>query len=179
MRFTAWYSSPLGRILLAADGTSLTGLWFDGQKYFARGLDPAHEEKNLPVFDTARLWLDLYFSGKQPDFMPQLRLSGTAFQKTVWELLQTIPYGETTSYGALVMRAAGDNRTAQTSARALGSAVARNPISIIIPCHRVVGANGNLTGYAGGIERKIALLKLEGAYNETLFIPPKMNQPSQ
>lgn len=172
MQYTTWYPSPLGQILLASDGAELTGLWFEGQKYFARGLETVHEEKNTPVFDAAKRWLDLYFSGRRPDFTPSLRLCGTPFQQTVWKLLQTIPYGETTSYGKLALRAAGKTGAAGSSARAVGSAVARNPISIFIPCHRAVGANGNLTGYAGGIERKISLLKLEGAYRETFFIPP-------
>lgn len=172
MYYTDWYVSPLGRILLAADGTGLTGLWFEGQKYFARGLETVHEEKNTPVFDVVKRWLDLYFSGRVPDFTPPLRLRGTEFQRTVWKLLQDIPYGETTSYGALALCAAEKNRTVQFSARAVGGAVGRNPISILIPCHRVVGANGSLTGYAGGIERKIKLLRLEGGYKETFFVPP-------
>lgn len=172
MRYTAWYASPLGRVLLAADGAGLTGLWFEGQKYFARGLETVHEEINTPVFDEVKRWLDLYFSGRRPDFTPPLRPCGTAFQQTVWKLLQDIPYGETTSYGALALRAAEKTQAVRASARAVGGAVGRNPISILIPCHRVVGANGSLTGYAGGIERKIELLRLEGAYKETFFIPP-------
>lgn len=165
MQYTTWFPSPLGRILLASDGTGLTGLWFEGQKYFARGLETVHEEKNAPVFDAVKRWLDLYFSGVRPDFTPPLRLIGTPFQRTVWKRLQAVPYGQTTSYGELAL-AVG------TSSRAVGGAVGRNPISIIIPCHRVVGANGGLTGYAGGIERKIRLLKLEGAYRETFSVPP-------
>lgn len=172
MQYTNCYVSPLGRVLLAADKAGLTGLWFEGQKYFARGLETGHEEKNTPVFDAVKHWLDLYFSGQRPDFTPPLRLRGTEFQRTVWKLLQDIPYGETTSYGALALCAAEKSRAVQFSARAVGGAVGRNPISILIPCHRVVGANGSLTGYAGGIERKIWLLRLEGGYKETFFVPP-------
>lgn len=157
LQYTTRYPSPLGGILLAACDAGLTGLWFEGQKYFARGLDPAHEEKATPVLDGARRWLDLYFSGKTPGFTPPLRLQGTPFQQSVWKLLLTIPYGETTTYGALAQT------LGTRSARAVGSAVGRNPVSIIVPCHRVLGSDGGLTGYAGGVRRKIELLRLEGA----------------
>lgn len=159
MQYTASYQSPLGGILMAADGASLTGLWFEGQKYFARGLDGAHEERSLPVFEEARRWLDVYFSGGQPDFTPPLRFTGTAFQNGVWALLLAVPYGTTVTYGELARR----HGLSHTSARAVGGAVGRNAISLIVPCHRVVGAGGNLTGYAGGLDRKRALLRLEGA----------------
>ena len=157
MHYIHHYLSPLGDILLAADGEGLTGLWFEGQKYYARGLDAEHEEKDLSVFEQAARWLDIYFSGKEPEFTPPLRLTGTEFQLTVWRKLLTIPYGETETYGGLAMRCG----LSAVSARAVGSAVGRNPVSVIVPCHRVVGADGSLTGYAGGTDRKTRLLALE------------------
>lgn len=157
MRYTHHYASPLGGILLASDGEGLTGLWFEGQKYYARGLGAEAREKDLPVFSQAARWLDTYFSGKEPDSTPPLRLIGTPFQITVWEKLLTIPYGETETYGGLARRCG----LSGASARAVGSAVGRNPVSVIVPCHRVVGADGSLTGYAGGTGRKAKLLALE------------------
>ena len=156
MQYINHYESPLGGILLACDGTGLTGLWFHGQKYFARNLGAEVEEKNTAVFDQTKRWLDLYFKGKQPGFMPPLRPVGSEFQTAVWDLLLQIPYGQVTTYGALAKKTG-------SFARAVGSAVGRNKISILIPCHRVVGANGSLTGYAGGVEKKSALLRLEKA----------------
>ena len=152
--------SPLGEIILASDGETLTGLWFAGQKYEGATLAPDHAEKDLPVFDETRRWLDVYFTGKDPGFSPPLRLRGTDFRKTVWEILLTIPYGQTASYGEIAARIAQKTGSA-VSARAVGGAVGHNPISLIVPCHRVIGANGSLTGYAGGIDRKKALLALE------------------
>lgn len=154
--------SPLGGITLASDGEALTGLWFDGQKYFAAGLSSEHEEKALPVFGQAEKWLDIYFSGRDPGFTPKLALNAAPFRKAVWDLLLTIPYGKTVTYGELASRLSGPGGR-RASARAVGGAVGRNPISLIIPCHRVIGADGNLTGYAGGIERKKKLLALERA----------------
>ncbi len=171
MRYVAACRTPLGPVLMAADGTALTGLWFEGQKYFPRGLDGAPREEALPVFDEVRRWLELYFSGKEPGFMPPLRLTGTDFQMEVWALLRAIPYGETTTYGALARKLARARRLPRLSAQAVGGAVGRNPISILVPCHRVVGAGGSLTGYAGGMDRKAALLKLEGGLLEGLFVP--------
>ncbi len=156
MQYTQPYHSPIGDILLAADDIGLTGLWFEGQKYFARGLSVTPTAQPRPVFDMAEHWLDLYFSGQNPDFAIPLHLTGTAFQTRVWTLLQRIPYGQTSTYGALA------EQLGIRSARAVGSAVGCNPISILVPCHRVLGADGSLTGYAGGIGRKIALLQLEG-----------------
>ena len=156
MQYTATYGSPLGEILLAADEEGLTGLWFTGQKYFARGLDPAAGPGDLPALDAARRWLDVYFAGRRPERPVPLHLTGTAFQRAVWEQLLAIPYGETVTYGTLA------RRMGAASARAVGGAVGHNPISILVPCHRVVGADGSLTGYAGGLRRKEALLALEG-----------------
>lgn len=163
MHYINHYHSPLGTILLAADDTGLTGLWFEGQKYFAQGLDKETEEKEFSVFQTARRWLDVYFSGQAPDFQVPLRFQGTAFQKEVWEILLSIPYGETTTYGAIAKQLAAKRGLPHLSAQAVGSAVGHNKISIIVPCHRVIGADGSLTGYAGGIWRKEKLLALEQA----------------
>jgi len=163
MNYTSKYQSPLGHILLAADETGLTGLWFEGQKYFALNLDKEHEEKELPVFDQTKKWLDIYFSGKEPDFKLPLHFTGTDFQNEVWEILYSIPYGRTMTYGSIATQFAKKKGLETMSAQAVGNAVAHNKISIIVPCHRVVGSNGSLTGYAGGIAKKIALLKLEKA----------------
>ena len=162
MEYTSHYDSPLGGITLASDGDVLIGLWFDGQKYFADALDADHEEKDIPIFDEARKWLDIYFAGKDPGFTPKLGMKTTDFRKAVWEAMLQIPYGKTMSYGEIARLIANRKGIAGMSARAVGGAVGHNPISLIIPCHRVVGADGNLTGYAGGIERKIRLLEMEG-----------------
>ena len=161
MDYTHYYRSPLGGITLASDGEALTGAWFDGQRFFADTLSATHIEKDRPVFALAARWLDAYFSGLEPDFLPPLHLRDTAFRVTVWEALLAIPYGETVSYGELAARVAVRLGREQTSARAVGGAVGHNPISVFIPCHRVVGADGRLTGYAGGLERKQRLLELE------------------
>lgn len=165
MQYTANYKSPLGNILLAADEIGLTGLWFEGQKYFALHLDEEHKKKDLPVFDTAKKWLDIYFSGREPDFTVPLHFTGTDFQNEVWEILCAIPYGETITYGDIAKRLAKKRGIAKISAQAVGGAVGHNKISIIVPCHRVIGADGSLTGYAGGIDKKLELLKLEGNSN--------------
>ena len=169
------YISPIGGITLASDGEALTGLWFDGQKYFADTLDPQHKEKDLPVFDEADRWLDVYFSGKAPDFTPKLRMKATEFRKAVWEVLLTIPFGQTMTYGEIAAIIAEQKGMNRMSARAVGGAVGHNAISLMIPCHRVVGANGSLTGYAGGIDKKVKLLLLEKADLSGLFIPSKTN----
>ena len=171
--FTAHYQSPLGEILLAADEVGLTGLWFDRAKYYAAGLASQSTERETPPLTEAKRWLDVYFSGKMPDFMPPLHPIGSGFRQEVWALLLQIPYGQTTTYGALAARLAAKHGTARLSAQAVGGAVGHNPISLIIPCHRVVGASGSLIGYAGGVERKIQLLKLEGTDCIKLFVPKK------
>ena len=171
MQYTDTYRSPLGNILLACDGECLTGLWFEGQKYFARGLSPEHKEKDHPHFEQAVRWLDIYFSGREPDFMPPLHLTGSPFQLAVWEVLRRIPYGTVATYGDISQIIARRRGVPRMSAQAVGGAVGHNEISIIVPCHRVVGTNGSLTGYAGGIQKKIRLLALEKVNLEKLFIP--------
>lgn len=161
MRWIHAYESPLGRLLLASDGEAVTGLWFEGQKHFAAGLAENAEEKDLPVFRLADWWLDTYFAGKKPNDVPPLRLSGTAFSRAVWEELLLIPWGQTVAYGEIAKRTAARLGRACTSPRAVGAAVGRNPVSLMVPCHRVIGADGALTGYAGGLERKKWLLALE------------------
>lgn len=162
MQYTTTCRSPLGEILLAADDEGLTGLWFAGAKYYGRGLGRKHEERNVPVFEETRRWLHIYFSGEEPDFTPHLHLTGTNFQLEVWKILCRIPYGETTTYGRIAERIAEERGLPGMSAQAVGGAVGHNPVSVIVPCHRVVGADGKLTGYAGGIDRKVRLLMLEG-----------------
>lgn len=163
MHFTGAYASPLGDILLAADDAGLIGLWFVGQKHFARTLDPVHIERETPALGEARSWLDAYFSGAEPARVPPLHLMGTPYQLSVWRELLLIPYGQTVTYGELAERIARRRGGARTSPRAVGGAVGRNPVSIIVPCHRVVGTGGSLTGYAGGTGRKKALLEIERA----------------
>ena len=160
MLYTSHYASPLGGMTLVSDGTALVGLYFDGQKYAAEGLDATRTQKNLPIFEEARRWLDVYFSGRKPEFTPPTAPAGTAFQQSVWEILRTIPYGETTTYGEIAQRIE-QNTGRRMSAQAVGGAVGRNPISILIPCHRVIGADGSLTGYAGGLDKKESLLRIE------------------
>lgn len=171
MTYTQWYDSPLGRILLAADSTGLTGVWFDGEKYFACHLETQHEEKEIPLLQHTKRWLDIYFSGKEPDFTVPLRFTGTAFQNDVWEILCTIPYGQTVTYGGIAKRIAAKKGMSRMSAQAVGGAVGHNEISIIVPCHRVIGANGSLTGYAAGLDKKIKLLTLEKVDMTAFFVP--------
>lgn len=161
MVYTSKYSSVLGEITFASDGTALTGLWFDGQKYFASTLSEQPVEKNLPVFDDTKRWLDIYFSGQEPDFTPALSLNASPFRRAVWDILLSIPYGATMTYKEIAEKIAASNGIGTMSAQAVGGAVGHNPISLIIPCHRVIGSNGSLTGYAGGIDKKATLLALE------------------
>ena len=153
--------TPLGRVRLGSDGAALTGLWFVGQAHFGEGLSPAAVAGDCPVFRETEAWLGQYFGGAVPEGRPALAPKGTDFQKAVWDILLTIPYGETRTYGEIaadLSRRLGRN----VSARTVGGAVGRNPISLLIPCHRVLGAGDKLTGYAGGLARKTALLRLEG-----------------
>ena len=172
MTFLTKLPSPLGPLTLASDGEALTGLWLEGQKYYAAGLSPdARERPDLPVFRRAAAWLDAYFTKRDLPPPPPLAPRGSAFRRWVWRLLLEMPYGETGTYGALTerLKAAG----VPASPQAVGGAVGRNPISILIPCHRVVGADGGLTGYAGGGEKKRFLLELEGADLSKLYMPKR------
>lgn len=171
MTFIQHYASPLGGILLAANDIGLTGLWFDGQKYYADNLPAEHIERETPILTDAKRWLDVYFTGVEPDFMPPLHIVGSAFRQKVWKLLLQIPYGQTVTYGELARQLAEKQGLARMSAQAVGGAVGHNEISVIIPCHRVVGTHGSLTGYAGGIDKKIMLLELEHADMQGFFAP--------
>ena len=173
MDYSAEYVSPLGVITLASDGDHLNGLWLEGQKYFGSTLAvnavPCHR---LSVFSSVSAWLDRYFAGEHPDPTKiPLAPRGSDFHQLIWKLLLEIPYGSVTTYGALAKQAAVLLGRTSMSAQAVGGAVGHNPISILIPCHRVIGTGGSLTGYAGGIERKQFLLRLEGA-NFDLFTAP-------
>lgn len=173
MVFTCHYDSPLGGILLAADDAGLTGLWFDGEKYFADNLPAEHAERQTPILAEAARWLDIYFTGKEPGFTPPLHPIGSPFRQAVWEILLQIPYGQTTTYGEIARQLAEKQGLEKMSAQAVGGAVGHNEISVIIPCHRVVGTSGSLTGYAGGIDKKVKLLELERADMCGFFIPKK------
>lgn len=162
MYYTAHYDSPLGGITMSCDDAALTDLWFDGQRHYGSTLPSDHIDRpDHPVFEATRRWLDLYFSGGIPTEIPPLSLHGSPFQLRVWEILLTIPYGHTMTYGEIARQIAKDTGVTAMSAQAVGGAVGRNPISLIVPCHRVIGANGQLTGYAGGIKRKRWLLERE------------------
>ena len=162
MNYIYHYESFLGGITMASDGARLIGLWFDGQKYFADSLQNPVQEKSLPIFKDTCRWLDIYFSGKEPGFTPPLAMRTTPFRKQVWKIILQIPYGKTMTYGEIASKIAKQNGLKKMSAQAVGGAVGHNSILLIIPCHRVVGVDGNLTGYAGGIKTKIKLLNLEG-----------------
>ena len=163
MDYTTHYFSPLGEMMMASDGEALVGLWFEGQKYFAEGLDKECVEcKDLPIFQEAKAWLDTYFSGRIPEFTPKMKMRASGFRQRVWEVLLRIPYGHTMTYGAIARSIAQEQGLASMSAQAIGGAVGHNSFALIIPCHRVVGTDGSLTGYAGGIDKKAWLLKMEG-----------------
>ena len=166
------YASPLGTIFLAADNGALAGLWLEGQKYFAATLDEAAVERDdLPVFRQAAAWLDAYFAKAPLPALPPLAPQGSPFRQAVWRLLLEIPYGTVTTYGALARTLRGQGISA--AAQAVGGAVGHNPISILIPCHRVVGSDGSLTGYAGGVANKQFLLELEGVDMTGLYVPTR------
>ena len=179
MNYAAKIQTPMGNVLLASDGKNLIGLWFAGQKYYGESMDSSIEYKDgLPVFIQTKKWLERYFAGEMPaaSELP-LAPAGSEFRKAVWEALCQIPYGEVITYGELAQKVAMLHNRERMSAQAVGGAVGHNAISIIIPCHRVVGANGNLTGYAGGIDKKIKLLTHEGAYSKSFFVPKKSTAP--
>lgn len=171
MLYTSKYDSPLGSILLAADDLGLTGLWLENNRFFPNKLESQPGETE-DIRD-AKGWLDIYFSGREPDFTPRLHQKGSDFHRAVGEIMLKIPYGKTTTYGDIAKELAAQRGIAKMSAQAVGGAVGRNEISIIIPCHRVVGSNGSLTGYGGGLDNKIKLLELEGADMSRLYRPKK------
>ncbi|GAB1410438.1 methylated-DNA--[protein]-cysteine S-methyltransferase [Desulfovibrionales bacterium] len=172
--YVTTYTSPLGPLTMASNGDALTGLWFEGQKYFAPGRAAWTERADLPLFAQTQAWLDRYFQGHTPSPTEiPLAPQGSAFRQAVWNMLCAIPYGQLTTYGALASRLAERLGKKSMSSQAVGGAVGHNPISLLIPCHRVLGAKGNLTGYAGGIKKKIYLLELEGVDTSAMFIPKK------
>ena len=184
--YTSQFNSPLGTITVACDDEAIIGLWFNGQRHFGNILPSKTVEigenefrtltvggKARALLEEARRWLDVYFSGQEPDFLPPLRYDSTPFRKAVCDLMLTIPYGKTMTYGEIADMIATERGIEKMSAQAVGGAVGHNPISLMIPCHRVVGTNGSLTGYGGGIARKVKLLKLENADMTDLFIPKK------
>lgn len=175
MLFSTRYPSPVGLLTLACDGAHLTGLWMEGQKYFGGAIpEPMTERDDLPVFRAAKNWLDRYFAGQKPEISElPLHPIGGEFRQEVWKILCEIPYGEVVTYGDIAKKMAAQMGKKTMSGQAVGGAVGHNPISIIIPCHRVVGANGSLTGYAGGVDKKVKLLALEGVDMSRLFIPTK------
>ncbi len=161
--YTTTYASPIGRLTLASDGKSITGLWTQDQAHFGAGLTDSAQPKDLPVFQATARWLDAYFAGKDPGKRPPLAPQGSPFRQAVWQALLEIPHGKTITYGDIARHlSASTGKSA--SPRAVGGPVGHNPISILIPCHRVVGKDGSLTGYAGGIDAKKQLLALEGAF---------------
>lgn len=173
MYYFTHYLSPVGKIMLASDHQSLKGLWIEGQKYHGKDMGIELEENHdLEILKKAKRWLDRYFDGERPQIC-ELPISpdGSAFRKTVWEILCEIPYGQVTTYGEIAKKAAAKLGRESMSAQAVGGAVGHNPISIIIPCHRVVGTDGSLTGYAAGIEVKVRLLELEGVDMSGLYVP--------
>lgn len=171
MVYVQHYASPFGDILLASDETALIGLWIEGGRFFAETLPVGSVAGDTPVLRQAKRWLDVYFSGEEPGFTPPLNLAGSEFRQAVWRLLLDIPYGQTTTYGAIADLLAEQRGVARMSAQAVGGAIGYNEISLIIPCHRVVGANGNLTGYGSGLNNKIKLLQLEGVDTSRYFPP--------
>ena len=171
MDYVHHYQSPLGGIMIASDGAALIGLWFDKQRFFADSLSPEHKGKPLPVFEQAVRWLDLYFSGRNPGFVPPLALRTTEFRQSVCNIMLAIPYGRTMTYGKIAEIIARQKGVPRMSAQAVGGAVGHNPVSLIVPCHRVIGANSALIGYGGGLDRKAALLALEHADLSGDFIP--------
>lgn len=175
MIYVAHYASPVGKLTLAAKDDALVGLWIKGQKAYLESLkEEVVEKENYPVLRLTKKWLDKYFAGKKPK-ISELKLApmGSAFAKQVWKILEKIPYGETVTYGDIAKEIARKNGKAKMSAQAVGGAVGGNPISIIVPCHRVIGAKGNLTGYGGGMTNKIKLLKHEQAWQKEFFVPKK------
>lgn len=175
MYYSTTYSSPIGMITLACEGDKLVGLWMEGQKYFGDTIPEKMVKKNdTSIFMKTKMWLDRYFAGKKPEIL-ELPLApiGGDFRRGVWNILCEIPYGEVITYGDIAKKMAMKMKKQSMSSQAVGGAVGHNPISIIIPCHRVVGSNGSVTGYSGGVNTKVKLLELEGFNTAKLFIPKK------
>lgn len=171
MNYMCKYNSEIGNIIIVSDGENLTGLWFEGQKHFLNLFEEQEEE--LEIFTRTKRWLDIYFSGKKPEFSIPVIFSGTEFRVKVWNILKEIPYGEVITYGDIAKRLAEEKGIKKMSAQAVGAAVGHNPISIIVPCHRVIGNNNNLTGYAGGLDKKKRLLEIEGIDISKMTVPEK------
>lgn len=177
MHYTSMYNSPVGEILLASDDVGVVGVWFKDEKYYACCLDKENIAKETPIIKELKRWLDIYFQGKKPDFEPPVHMIGTPFQIEVWSTLREIPYGSTTTYNEIAKKIAKNRGLERMSAQAVGTAVGKNSINLIVPCHRVVGTNNSLAGYAGGIDKKIYFLKLEGGYKEQYFAPKRSTAP--
>ena len=177
MHYTGIYQSPLGALMLAADEVGIVGIWFSGAKHYACCLDKDHVPRETAHITEGKRWLDVYFIGEQPGFTPPIHMIGTPFQRAVWEILLTIPYGSTATYRSVAEQVAKATGANTMSAQAVGTVVGKNNISLIVPCHRVVGANNSLAGYAGGIDKKVALLKLEGGYQDKFFVPKHSTAP--
>lgn len=177
MHYTSTYQSPVGEMLLAADEEGVVGLWFKDEKYYAYCLDKENEPRETHIIKKLKRWLDIYFEGREPDFTPPLHMIGTQFQLEVWNILREIPYGKTTTYNEIAKKIAKNRGIERMSAQAVGTAVGKNSINLIVPCHRVVGTNNSLAGYAGGIDKKITFLKLEGAYKDEYFVPKHSTAP--
>ena len=173
MIYTSNYKSPIGNLLIASKENKLVGLWIENQKYYISNFkDKIIETENLEILVKTKKWLDRYFKGEKPDISElEINLIGSEFRKSVWEILKNIPYGEVITYNDIAKELAKQKGIKKMSAQAVGGAVGHNPISIIIPCHRVVGSNGSLTGYAGGIKKKIYLLEHEKVNMDKLFVP--------
>lgn len=177
MQYTSIYQSPVGEMLLAADEVGVVGLWFKDEKYYAYCLDKENEPRETHTIKKLKRWLDTYFEGREPDFTPPLHMIGTQFQIEVWNILREIPYGKTTTYNEIAKKIAKNRGVERMSAQAVGTAVGKNSINLIVPCHRVVGTNNSLAGYAGGIDKKVTFLKLEGAYKDEYFVPKHSTAP--
>lgn len=161
MQYSYKYKTPLGKITMVSDGENLTGLLFDGQKYYNNVIPSDSRERFVPVFKAAAVWLDIYFGGGIPDFVPPIKLNGTPFRLAVWDIMSRIPYGSTVTYKEIAQNIALKTGVPTMSSQAVGGAVAHNPVLIILPCHRVIASDGSLSGYAGGTDKKAALLALE------------------
>ena len=171
MEYFSQYPSPIGNLLLVGDDMGLCEIWFNRENKSIDIIKAKYEEKETPVLKQGKEWLDIYFSGKAPDFMPKLHLKGTEFRLAVWELLLQIPYGKTTTYGEIAAKIAAQRGIDRMSAQAVGGAVGHNPVPVIVPCHRVVGADNSLTGFGGGMDIKCRLLELEGFDMEKFYVP--------